>query len=488
MVIISLTILGIMMLPSSVAQADGGITIEDGVWCVDGCGSESGSSQDSYIETGEYTDSVTHYEEGSANYTISSETNLQQGGSDMPFGHYAPAEGQGGYVCMCGQSGEPALPVAEEELCVNKDTYALAGSPGGDAFGSSGSAGKLTPYVGGSCWDTEYDGGQWKWVMEEISYQYPETTTEEVCGVIENTGEGVFANAEPGGEGCWEEETTIWVEDSCSLYKPYGDHGNSAQAEAICDWNAGKWGSGDKSRSFSQYGSRWWDSWDEMIHIPYNKITIVNKRYVKIWTNYYDRALTLNIPCAAVERRPYPRALVGEPNQFEVLGGTYTDSVVIPTCTPDIRNYKFSARVVPVPDMPPLWIFDERPFNIPNRGNYAYGWVVQHIFETASYNVGGEKPRNGPSLTGDYLSAYQVEVTIPYLVQVSRDWDNYYGEHFSTGWETVPLTSFGHPVGYVIGEAKDVTPPPPGAPEMRDYPCVVPVPVIESQSLIAAAP
>jgi len=78
-------------------------------------------------------------------------------------------------------------------------------------------------------------------------------------------------------------------------------------------------------------------------------------------------------------------------------------------------------------------------------------------------------------------------VTIAYDLQVKRTWIDWYGHEQGTEWESVDLREYGYNTSnLVLTGARDVTAPPAGT--MAPYPldlCLVPVPVIEAQSLLS---
>jgi len=244
---------------------------------------------------------------------------------------------------------------------------------------------------------------------------------------------------------------------------------------------------------YKQGGARWFDSWDEFQLIPFEDIIIEPWEKIEVITHFWGASLQIPYPCASVTRSPYPRALTGEEAYFTVEPVIVSAvSEPIATCTPDIRQYQVHIRLVPDQDFQPIWYWDERNFS--PEPSISEGWSVAHTWQTASYSLDGacsdlscDKPLWGPSLSGEWLPAYKVNVTVAYDLQVKRTWIDWYGQAQGTVWETVDLREYGYNTSnLVLTGARDVTAPPAGA--MAPYPldlCLVPVPVIEAQSLLS---
>lgn len=228
---------------------------------------------------------------------------------------------------------------------------------------------------------------------------------------------------------------------------------------------------------------RWWDSSDEWLTIPFQDILIVPWEKIIVITNYYQLEVPLDYPVAQVTRSPWPRAIAGQPVSFSAtVSPVQGSSEVIDACTPDIRNYQLHIRLTPIVGALPEWMFNERDWSI--EPTTAHGWEVSHTYQTASYDL----PATGPSLDGAApLPAYQVTVRTAWLVEANRTWTDFYGQPHETGWQVVDLTQYGYSTSYLITTgATDVTPPPPGIPaqDLPDF--FVPVPVVESQSILTS--
>lgn len=244
-------------------------------------------------------------------------------------------------------------------------------------------------------------------------------------------------------------------------------------------------------------GAHWFDSWDEYTIIPFETISIVPYGNITFWTHFWGTSVTIPYPCAMVKRTPYPRAIVGEPVTFEILLETIeVSSEPIDTCTPDIMDYQIHIRLRPDTNSEPIWYFDEREWGGPTIGT---GWTISHIFETSSvaepagskcYTIGPEcpKPAIGPSMEGPQLGldSYKVDATVAYIVEVKRTWRDFYGNLHDTGWVAVDLRQWGATTSQlVITGTRDTSDAPPGMviPAYDHGYCIVPVPVLESQSI-----
>jgi hypothetical protein len=239
---------------------------------------------------------------------------------------------------------------------------------------------------------------------------------------------------------------------------------------------------------------RWRDTWDEMHTIPFQDITIIPWQTITVVTNYYQIQVTMPYPSASVVREPWPRAIAGQPEHFTATAvPVEAASDPIDGCTPDITHFQITIRLTPLKDAPPLWNFDDRPWS--RQPLTGTGWEITHIFDTASYNLSGDgvsltsdKPAIGPSLDGSsQLPSYKVNLSLAWLVEANRTWIDFHGLSHETGWQMVDLTQFGYDTPYLVTTgARDVTVPPPGVPKQNLPAYVVPVPVVESQGILAA--
>jgi hypothetical protein len=229
----------------------------------------------------------------------------------------------------------------------------------------------------------------------------------------------------------------------------------------------------------------------------------------------YEVEVTASIPCPAIIREPYPRAIVSEPVIFTLgAGGHLTRSGSRESCEPGIRDYTIYLGWVQVP-ITPQWWFGDRPWS--PYPNIAFGWTVPHIYETASY---GLRPL-GPSLRGHLeLPAYEVYVQTYWMARVRDQWEEWHTFDFdceatdfdclaqedacesntalddpqcgewrtkSSGWINIDLRDLGYSSPYGIRtNAEDATQPHPSIPSVPDHEryCGIPVPVLESQALL----
>lgn len=233
----------------------------------------------------------------------------------------------------------------------------------------------------------------------------------------------------------------------------------------------------------------------------------------------YEVKASARIPCPAIIRDPYPRALVDAPIKFTIgMNGSSLGSDTRKDCSPNIQNYTIEVGWQQV-QIPPVWNFDDRPWS--PHPNQAVGPVVSHIYETASF----DKRPNGPSLEGKMeLPSYQVTVWTYWMPRVREYWDQWHIKKFNcnaenanydscvadrdycaaksstidddtcgkwrkhgSGWINIDMRWFGYQNAYVVRtDAQDATMPPPGVPAVpaSSRMCTIPVPVIESQSLI----
>ncbi|MCB2160631.1 hypothetical protein KQH40_00935 [bacterium] len=256
---------------------------------------------------------------------------------------------------------------------------------------------------------------------------------------------------------------------------------------------------------------------------------------VFVCTGDYDVSAAASVPCPAVERWPYPRGLVNAPIEFVIqASGASSADGSREWCEQDIMNYTISVGWEQVP-IPPLWNWDERPWSA--QPTASYGFQVYHTYETSSFG----KPENGPDTMGNMdHPAYQVEVVTYWQPWLKVEWDqwaytkwdckkevvdqvwnsetNQYedvldwvgtectqrlvcsnagiapyptasncGEwdHRSTGTIRINLLEFGFSEPYYrFFGAVDTTTPPSPLPYNEPRQCRIPVPVVESQSLL----
>jgi hypothetical protein len=270
-----------------------------------------------------------------------------------------------------------------------------------------------------------------------------------------------------------------------------------------------------------------------------------------VWCGNYQIDVDAVVPPHLVVRNPWPRGLVTVPNQFSILpdpqysepggaGGEWSEKGAEHDTGRDgshenqIANYQMGLRWRRIDELP-VWTFDERPWNIGRDygngtcSNSAQGVDVSHAYETASSDIsnpgsGGDaddKPRNGPSLTGEWnLPAYQVVVGTHWALDWAQQWDQwekvgtidrcchvdggckdkdydgckfdwdgwsthsedvYEWVHHFDGWYTVDLTNWGEPNWYYTSYSVRSSGDGVNWGPVLD---VVPVPVIEVQSVI----
>jgi hypothetical protein len=240
----------------------------------------------------------------------------------------------------------------------------------------------------------------------------------------------------------------------------------------------------------------------------------------------YSVSASATVPCIGVQRNFYPRGLVANPVDFQLAGPFESTGSASSRqwCTANIRNYTLQVRWAIQSDPPPIWDFQERDWN--EEPGQAVGFAVSHIYDTSSWGL----PENGPSLNGLLeLPAYQVRVATHWSPYVRRTWEerrvepiafecgddpacqtqqeaceelepgadepdedcfDVQWEPVDTGWQVVDLTAYGYPTRYYQSQAViDVSMPPadiPPVPVSLRQCGVVPVPVIEVQSLLNA--
>lgn len=231
--------------------------------------------------------------------------------------------------------------------------------------------------------------------------------------------------------------------------------------------------------------------------------------------DYAVRA-SVAMPCPSVQRQPYPRALVGTPVVFATWPGNASSaSASRAWCEPTMRNYTISVRWQQLP-LAPLWEFNDRSWS--NESGRAQGWQAEHVYDTASFAL---RPI-GPSTQGRLdLPAYEVSLTTYWLPGVREEWDQWHAyrfdcretdvdchqqaaicsgdtsigngdcgqwRHHSSGWIDVDPRWLGYSTPYLMrNSARDISQPPPDIPAVPtdQRQCNIPVPVIESQGLLA---
>ena len=231
-------------------------------------------------------------------------------------------------------------------------------------------------------------------------------------------------------------------------------------------------------------GTRWWDSYDEIKTYPTQRITIIKGYGLRFNIHYYNQTIDVPYPCPTVIRNPYPRAIAGQPAQFILNKDVFVyDGAVIPSCTPDIKNYKFSVKMEQDAAYKPVWVWKDRAWS--SSPGQDRGWKVTHIFDTASFNLFNTL---GPGLTTEKLPSYDPTVMVKWNIYTARNWIDAFGRGQGTGWVQLDLRDYGFPdQGFIMEGAKDVTPPPPGVPPFLNPKCTFPVPVIESQGLVSSS-
>jgi hypothetical protein len=255
---------------------------------------------------------------------------------------------------------------------------------------------------------------------------------------------------------------------------------------------------------------------------PCTTITISPGGQISCGGNFSVTA-SASVPCMTVLRDPYPRGIVSAPNVFWLNGpwSAIGSASSREWCTPTIRNYTLQVGWQFYPAVEPTWFFDDRAWS--EEPVSASGMTATHTFQTSSWGL----PGNGPSLEGRLeLPAYQVQVGTAWQALVRRTWEelergsrktfaceagdvqclelyalceapatdpeNYlcyewFWVFHDTGWIPLDLTLFGYPQRYYVSSAAgDVTMPPPGVAvvPLSQRLCNVPVPIIESQSLL----
>ena len=226
----------------------------------------------------------------------------------------------------------------------------------------------------------------------------------------------------------------------------------------------------------------WLQTPDEASIPPCTQITVAQENDGSVTLgctlHYYNVSVKLSF-CAAVERKPFPRAITGQPVFFKVdpAQDFQASSNPINFCTPDVQNYVLTLEARPDTGTKPMWRFNDRP-NVAEQT--AQGWTVQHTFQTSSWGL----ELMGPSLDGrQWLPAYKVEALVPYAIYVRRTWNDFHGgSHVVEA--PLDLRDYGYPTKDLWVPAYDATKPPPGVPDMHWPQCIVPVPVIEAQGVI----
>jgi hypothetical protein len=255
---------------------------------------------------------------------------------------------------------------------------------------------------------------------------------------------------------------------------------------------------------------------------PCTTITISPGGQITCGGNFSVSA-SASVPCLTVLRDPYPRGIVSAPNVFWLNGpwSAIGSGSSREWCTPAIRNYTLQVGWQFYPAVEPTWMFDDRTWS--HEPVSASGMTATHTFQTSSWGL----PANGPSLEGRLeLPAYQVQVGTAWQALVRRTWEElergarktfacragdtqcrelyslcedpatdpendlcyeWFWVFHDTGWIPLDLTQFGYPQRYYVSSAAgDVTMPPPGVAvvPLSQRLCNLPVPIIESQSLL----
>jgi hypothetical protein len=237
----------------------------------------------------------------------------------------------------------------------------------------------------------------------------------------------------------------------------------------------------------------------------------------------FSVSASASVPCMTVLRDPYPRGIVSSPNVFWLSGpwSAIGSASSREWCTPTIRNYTLQVGWQFYPAVEPTWFFDDRAWS--DEPASSSGMTATHTYQTSSWGLS----ENGPSLEGRLeLPAYQVQPRMAWQALVRRTWEElergarktfackasdtqcldqyvmcgnpatdpendlcyeWFWVFHDTGWIPLDLTQFGYPQRYYVSSAAgDVTMPPPGvaAVPISQRLCNVPVPIIESQSLL----
>ncbi len=232
--------------------------------------------------------------------------------------------------------------------------------------------------------------------------------------------------------------------------------------------------------------------------------------------SYYNNiSASADVPCMEVDRSPAPRGLVAVENRLWLVpgageNGNYPESWS-ETCWPipanpeagKPYNYRIGVRWKRLTGMPPAWDFNERDWNVGRSGASASGMAVAHTYETASYGLAA----NGPALDGSFtLPAYQVSVHTYWVAEWADAWEYFSWEcpagkerddgngPYCTvpeirvwhdafrGWFPLDLRRYRNPTYYFDSRSVE-------SPDVRVLPprlcaSVIPVPIIESQSVI----
>ncbi len=413
-------------------------------------GNFGGSCTELEVITEESTRRVTGYN-AHVNY-YEEEWGWEQ--SIMAEGYWAPREGERG-VTYRYYSGSLPSPGSDGVLRVKKSTL---------------TGGALGPYWANSCnwlgfaqgYEVVYHNGHWELVTEIERIPVRDLGTCE--------GRGGFLNPEGLCENSISGEAITYTVEWVKLL---------TLSSAACEYHKAD-------------GARWFDSRDEYQLIPFEDIIVENWQSITVVSHFYGMSLTMPFPCPKVTRTPYPRAIVGEEAFFTLEPEVITaSSETIDTCTPDIMNYQIHAMLEPANDFVPVWFWDERPWT--TGDTVTQGWTAAHIWNTASYSLDGrcenlycDKPSWGPSLIGEWLPSYKVTVTSAYRLYARRTWTDFYGQAHDTGWEIVDMRQYGYNTDLlIVTGARDATIAQPGAMAPRDISeCIVPVPVIEAQSIL----
>ena len=152
------------------------------------------------------------------------------------------------------------------------------------------------------------------------------------------------------------------------------------------------------------------------------------------WVCAFDGAPIVELvkPCPKVARQPFPRGMVGVPNNLAIIsscdGGSASNKVTFADrqrCGKTVVAYSASVSAAcAAPDMGASWQMDERAWNIGNASEggltvsgVRVGLSPQHIYETSSY----DKPATGPGFPNlaERQPAYQIRLNTQWLLSAN---------------------------------------------------------------------
>jgi hypothetical protein len=144
--------------------------------------------------------------------------------------------------------------------------------------------------------------------------------------------------------------------------------------------------------------------------------------------SYGQATATLALPCPSVVRKPFPRAIVGQPVEMGIGdacdASSASSEIQVPASDPDqwgtcnaetVIGYRATLNWDCTDPNSAAWVMDERDFNIGQTGsdgrtilNQRTGGAITHVYETSSH----DKEVNGPGYPdlGARQPAYQVQV------------------------------------------------------------------------------